>query len=64
MKAVIQSQIHCGECNSLMQYHEENTKVRCNQLKCEQRHVEYLAPTIELEPVEKPEKASAKNGKA
>jgi NADH pyrophosphatase NudC (nudix superfamily) len=64
MKAIIQAQIHCGECGSLMQYHKENTMVRCNQLKCSERHVEYLAPTIELaKPVEEKPKKAARNAK-
>lgn len=48
MKAIIRTEINCGECGSLMQYHKESTLVRCNQLKCKERHVNYLAPTIEL----------------
>lgn len=54
MKAIIRTEINCGECGSLMQYHKESTLVRCNQLKCKERHVNYLAPTIELVK-EKPE---------
>ncbi len=54
MKAIIRTEINCGECGSLMQYHKESTLVRCNQLKCKERHVNYLAPTIELAK-EKPE---------
>ena len=42
----------------MMQYHEDN-KVKCNQLKCSERGVEYEAPTIELVKikVKKPRKA-------
>ncbi len=56
MKAIIRTEINCGECGSLMQYHKESTVVRCNQLKCKERNVEYLAPTIDLEKANKPEK--------
>ena len=56
MKAIIRTEINCGECGSLMQYHKESTVVRCNQLKCKQRHVDYLAPTIDLVKANEPEK--------
>lgn len=56
MKAIIRTEISCGECGSLMTYHKESTLVRCNQIKCAERHVEYLAPTIELIKSDEPEK--------
>ena len=58
MKAMIHTEIRCGECSGMMQYHEDN-KVKCNQLKCSERGVEYEAPTIELVKikVKKPRKA-------
>lgn len=56
MKAPIRVEVLCGECNGQMQYHENGKFVRCNTLKCSQRHVNYLAPTIQLE---KEEKANA-----
>jgi len=58
MKAQIRVEVLCGECNGQMQYHQEGKFVRCNTIKCSQRHVNYLAPTIQLE---KEEKANANN---
>lgn len=48
MKAKLMVQVQCGECNSQMNYHEEGKFIRCNGLKCPARHINYLAPTIEL----------------
>lgn len=48
MKAKIKCEINCGECGGQMQYHENGKFVRCNTVKCSQRHVNYLAPTIDL----------------
>lgn len=51
MKATIHTEVRCGECGSVMQYHEGN-KVRCvHNLKCSQRNVEYHAPSVELQPI-------------
>ena len=49
MKAIIITEIKCGECGSLMQYHKESKVVRCNQLKCRERRIEYKAPSITLQ---------------
>lgn len=48
MEAKIKAEINCGECGGMMQYHENGKYVRCNTLKCSQRHINYLAPTITL----------------
>ncbi len=55
MQASIVSEIKCGSCGGIMQYHKESTVVRCTKLKCDQRNIEYNAPTIELKPVNEPE---------
>lgn len=47
MKAKIHTELRCGECNGMMQYHNE-TMVRCTNIKCDQRNVEYEVPTIDL----------------
>ncbi len=52
MKATIHTELRCGECSNMLQYHH-NTKVRCISLKCAQRNVEYEAPTIDLKAVRK-----------
>ena len=63
MKAIIRTEINCGECGSLMQYHKESTVVRCNQLKCKERNVEYSAPTIELVKANEPVQEKPKRGR-
>lgn len=55
MKAQINTEVRCGSCNSMMQYHED-TKVRCVQLKCDERNKEYHAPSVELKPVKEASK--------
>ena len=55
MKATIRTELLCGSCNGMMQYHQD-TKVRCVQLKCEERNKEYHVPTISLQPVNEEEK--------
>jgi DNA-directed RNA polymerase subunit RPC12/RpoP len=60
VKSTIHAEYKCGECGGMMQYHENSTKLRCTKLKCSQRNIEYLVPTIELEPVNKPVKKNVK----
>ena len=50
MKATIHTELRCGSCGQMMQYHQD-VKVRCVQLKCGERNKEYLAPSVELYPV-------------
>ena len=47
MKATIHTELRCGSCGQMMQYHQD-TKVRCSQLKCKERNKEYHAPKVEL----------------
>lgn len=63
MKAKLNTPLQCGECGSLLQYHQENKYVRCTQLKCSQRLINYLVPTIELHTEDQPEEAP-KRGKS
>ena len=49
MKATIHTELRCGSCGQMMQYHQD-VKIRCVQLKCEERNKEYHAPTVELYP--------------
>lgn len=60
MKATIHSEFRCGECGGKMQDHDSSTKLRCTKLKCKERNIEYLAPTINLELANKPEKRRGK----
>jgi hypothetical protein len=55
MQATIHTEVRCGECGGVMQYHKESTVLRCTRLKCSQRNIEYKAPTIDLELANKPE---------
>jgi len=55
MKATIHTELRCGSCGQMMQYHQD-VKVRCVQLKCEERNKEYNAPMISLQPVNEKEK--------
>jgi len=48
MQAKLKVQLQCGECNGQMHYHDNDKYVRCNTIKCKERHINYLAPTIEL----------------
>lgn len=55
MKAIIHTELRCGECGQMLQYHED-VKVRCVNLKCSERGNEYLAPSIELVSTKQEEK--------
>ena len=50
MKVTIHTELRCGVCGQMMQYHQD-VKVRCVQLKCKERNKEYHAPSVELYPV-------------
>ncbi len=47
MRAIINVEITC-ECGGLMQPHQDKY-VRCHKIKCKHRHINYLAPTVDLE---------------
>jgi len=47
MKVTIHTELRCGLCGQMMQYHQD-IKVRCVQLKCKERNKEYYAPQISL----------------
>ncbi len=51
MKARITIELACEECKGRLNYHNDSTVVKCGTLKCKMRGVEFLSPTIELEPV-------------
>jgi len=55
MKVTIHTELRCGLCGQMMQYHQD-VKVRCVQLKCKERNKEYHAPVISLQPVNEEEK--------
>jgi hypothetical protein len=48
MKAIIHTELRCGSCGQMMQYHKD-VIVRCVNLKCDERNKEYKAPAVELE---------------
>jgi DNA-directed RNA polymerase subunit RPC12/RpoP len=66
MQAKLQVQMNCAECNGQLQYHENGKYVRCNTIKCSHRHVNYLAPTLELlkEKLDEPAKPARKKSAA
>lgn len=63
MQAIIYTEIRCGSCGGVMQYHKDSTILRCTRLKCDERNVEYKVPTIDLEPVIKEVKRGRKAAK-
>ena len=66
MKARINIELACEECNGRLNYHQESKYVRCNGLKCSKRGVLYLSPTVELVSVadkEAEDKKAATNAK-
>lgn len=62
MKATIHTELRCGKCGQMMQYHQD-TKVRCVQLKCEERNKEYLAPSVDLQLANEPVEEKPKRGR-
>lgn len=54
MDVTLHTEIRCGSCGTMMQYHQDD-KVRCMSLRCEQRLKEYHAPKVSLVPVESEE---------
>ena len=52
MKARINIELTCEECNGRLNYHDESKYVRCNTLKCSQRGVLFHCPTVDLLPIE------------
>lgn len=65
MQAKLKVQLQCSECNGQMHFHEEGKYVRCNTIKCKERHINYLAPTIDLikDKVDEPAKPTKPTGK-
>lgn len=51
MKARITIELACEECKGRLNYHNDSAIVKCGTLKCKMRGVEFLSPTIQLEPV-------------
>ena len=51
MKARINIELTCEECNGRLNYHQESKYVRCNTLKCSHRGVLFYCPTVNLQPV-------------
>ena len=56
MKARITIELACEECKGRLNYHNDSAIVKCGTLKCKMRGVEFLSPTIQLEPVVDKEK--------
>jgi hypothetical protein len=63
VKATIHTELRCGSCGQMLQYHED-IKVRCVNLKCSERGNEYLAPAIELKSEQEQEKPKRGRPKA
>ena len=64
MKARITIELACEECKGRLNYHNDSTIVKCGTLKCKMRGVEFLSPTIQLEPVVNKASAEAEAKKA
>jgi len=54
MKAFLDNCTLCPACEHLMLYSREDHTIRCIWAACELSGIKYHAPSVELEPVDKP----------